>query len=448
MAITAAGVGSGLDIGNIVRQLMSIERQPLYALQRKQSEAEAKISAYGALKSAISSFQSKIGSLSTPDKFRVFSVVSSNDKALSATAGAGAAAGVYNVDVQRIAQRHKLGSATFADTATFGGNPGDALTLTVGGASSTIDLSTATTLAGIRDAINGAADNPGVTATLVNVGGGNQHLVLSANDTGYAKRVQIAYGGSLTAATFGFSTLNTDATGATLTNLTQLDAAFTVDGYAVTSASNTVSGVVDGLTLQLSGVGSSVLTVNRDDSSILQSARDFVGAYNAVIQKVDELRNGSLGNDSGLRTIVSQFQSVLNTPAIVAGSNSTLSELGIRTNAKTGELELDETRFQSALNANFDNVAAIFTDATSGYATRFDAVASRLLDTNNGLLELRIGSLNDQVHRLQNDQSDMEWRLQLREKALRSKFAALDALVGNLRSTGDFLSARLSTPAQ
>ncbi|BAN69724.1 flagellar filament capping protein FliD [endosymbiont of unidentified scaly snail isolate Monju] len=449
MPITAAGVGSGLDIENIVSQLMSIERQPLYALQRKESQVQAQISAYGALKSSISSFQDAMQALGSADKFKVFTANSSDDTVMAATADVNAATGSYEIVVQRIAQHHKLGSAAFADTATFGGNVGDSLTLTVDGASSTIDLSTASTLADIRDAINNAADNPGVTATLINVGGGNQHLVLSANDSGYAKRVQLSYGGSLSASTFGFSTLNQDASGATLTDLTQLDAAFTVDGYAVISASNKVTGVVDGLTFELKGTGSATLDVGRDTATILSSAKSFVDAYNAVVKKVEELKAGALGNDSGLRRILSQFRSVVNTPVTgLNGGNASLTELGIRTNAKTGELELDETVFQAALDADFDNVAAIFTDTTNGYAVRFDAVATGLLDAGNGLLKLRVGSLNDQIDTLQARQSNYEWRLQLREKALRSQLASLDALVGSLRSTGDFLAARLNPPTR
>ncbi len=448
MPITAAGVGSGLDIDNIVNQLMSIERQPLYELQRKESRVQAQISAYGALKSTLSSFQDAMQSLGSVDSFKVFTANSGDASVLEASADANAAAGSYVLSVQRTAQHHKLGSSAFAETATFGGTFGDSLTLTVDGVSSTVDLSTAATLGDIRDAINKAADNPGVTATLINVGGGNQHLVLSADDSGYAKRVQLSYGGSLSAATFGFSTLNQDANGAVLNDLAQLDAAFTVDGYAVTSASNKVSGVIDGLTFELKGVGSTTLDVARDTAAILDSARGFVDAYNAVVRKVGELKEGALGNDSGLRRILSQFRSVVNTPATgLNGGNASLTELGIRTNAKTGELELDETIFQAALDTDYDNVAAIFTDATNGYAVRFDNVTKGLLDANDGLLELRVGSLNDQVDSLQARQSNYEWRLELREKALRSQFASLDALIGNLRSTGDFLAARLNPPS-
>jgi flagellar hook-associated protein 2 len=441
MPITASGVGSGLDIENIVTQLMSLERRPLVKLQQKEAQAQAQISDFGALKSAVSSFKDAMGKLATVDKFKVFSAASSNEGVLTASASSTAAGGSYNLTVQRLAQNHKLGSTAFASGTTFGGTAGDSLTLTVNGASSIIDLSTATTLAGVRDAINQAADNPGVTATIIN-DGTNEHLVLTANDSGYANRVQLSYGGTITASTFGFGTLNQDASGATLSNLSQLDAAFSVDGIAVTAASNKVTGVVDGLTLDLKGVGSSTLSVTRDTQAIQDSAQAFVDAYNAVLDKVDKYKSGDIGNDSLLRGIVSRMRAVLNSPASGAtGSFTSLSELGITTNRDTGKLELDSTRFSAALNTDFGAVAQVFTESTTGYATRFTSMADSMLAAD-GVFKIRIDSLNARVKRYRDRESSIQSELVLKEKALRAKYGAMDALVGSLNATSQFLSAR------
>ena len=365
-----------------------------------------------------------------------------NRWALTATATSAAAAGSYSLDVRRLAQNHKMGSDPFASGTTFGGTAGDSLTLTVNGNSSTIDLSTAKDLAGVRDAVNAAVDNPGVTATIVN-DGTNEHLVLTSNESGYDQRVQLAYGGTITSTTYNFATSNQDSSDATLVDLTQLDAAFSVDGIAITAASNQASGVVDGLTFNLKGVGTSTLTVARDMESIQASAQEFVDAYNAVLQKVDELKSGNIGNDSTLRGIVSQFRSVLNTPASgLTGSFSSLSELGITTNRDSGELELDTANFSNALDTDFSAVSDVFTDATSGYATRFINVTDGMLATD-GLLDARVDTLNTRVRRYQDQQSSMEANLVLKEKALRAKYAALDSLIGSLNSTSAFLTANL-----
>ena len=111
MAITAAGVGSGLDIETIVSQLMTLERQPLVALQRRESDTRAQISAYGSLKSAISSFQDAMKGLSSLDAFSIFQSESSDEDVMTATASSEAAAGIGHAGTDfrlRLAQERYL----------------------------------------------------------------------------------------------------------------------------------------------------------------------------------------------------------------------------------------------------------------------------------------------------------------------------------------------------
>lgn len=448
MPITAAGVGSGIDIEGIVSQLMGLERQPLYRLQQKEAQTQTQISDYGALKGAVSSFKDAMDSLGSEQKFKIFTASSSDNGILTASADSSSAGGIYSVVVDRLAQHHKQGSGPVASGTDFGGSAGDELVLTVNGNPSHIDLSTAKDMAGVRDAINQAGDNPGVTATIVNVGNGDQHLVLTADESGYDQRIELSYGGNINAATFGFGTLNKDETGGTMSDLSKLDASLSIDGIAVTAAGNQVDGAVDGLSLKLEGVGSSTLTVERDTGAIKKSAQDFISAYNAVLKKVDQLKEGSLGNDSSLRGIVSQLRSVLNSPATgLSGSYSTLSELGILSNGKTGELELDSTTFTNALDNDFDAVASVFADPGSGYATRFINLSDELLDTN-GVLESRVESLNSRVKNYDTRQASLEANLALKEKALRARYSAMDSLVGSLNTTAAFLTSSLNALKQ
>jgi flagellar hook-associated protein 2 len=439
MAITAAGVGSGLDIESIVSQLMSLERQPLVALQRRESDTRAQISAYGTLKSAVSDFRDAMQDLSTLDAFRVFQADSSDEEVMTAAADADAANGIYNIDVTRLAQNHKMGSDAFAEGATFGGGAGDSLTLTVDGASAVIDLSGAQTLAGIRDAINSASDNPGVTATILNVGGGQQRLILTAGESGFAKRVELGFGGTLSAASFNFATTNRDSQGLALADLAELDAAFTIDGFDLTASSNNVSSVIDGLNIELQGEGSAVLDVTRDNEAIAASAQAFVDAYNKVLSTVADLRNGQLSGDSTLRSIESRMRSVLNTPPSgLTGTFGALSQLGIKTNSTSGRLELDEGDLGAALETDFAAVAQLFANDDQGYAFRFDVLAGDFL-ADDGLIDSRVDGLDSRVRRLEDSQSELERRLDLREVALRRQYAALDQLVGSLQSTNTFL---------
>jgi flagellar hook-associated protein 2 len=436
-------VGSGLDIESIVSQLMTLERQPLRSLEQRESRFQTQLSAFGQLKGALSSFQDAMKELSSLDKFRVYDSASSDEDVLTATADSSAAAGSYTLQIDRLAQNHKQATAEFADTDTFGGTAGDSLTLTVGSESLAVDLSAAQTLSEIRDAINDASDNPGVTATILNTGAGTQRLILTADESGYDNRVQVGYGGSLDSASFGLATLNQDPDGVALADLTQLDAAYSVDGIALTAASNKVADVIDGITLEFKQVGSAELNLSRDTEKITEAAKAFTDAYNELQGTFTRLRNGQLQGDSSILSIQRQLRAVINNPpAGLTGSFNALTNVGITTDAKTGELVFNESDFTTALDTDFASVSELFANDDQGYAFRFEAVADSLLETD-GLIDNREDGLNDRIDRLQAEQLDMEYQLELREKALRSQYAALDALVGRLNQTSSFLFQQL-----
>jgi len=443
MAITAAGAGSGLDIENIVRQLMTLERRPLDLLEQKEKDTQAQVSAYGTLKSAISTFQDAMKKLGTLEAFRTYATASSDEDVITATADADAAAGVYNLAVTRLAQNHKMGSEEFAETDMFGGKKNDALSLAVGAESITIDLSSGKTLAEVRDAINSAADNPGVTATILNTGDGNQRLILTADDSGFEKHIELSYGGTIKANTLGFATTNQDGQGNTLTDLADLDASYSIDGFALTSATNTIGTVIDGLSFELKGVGAANLNVSRDLETVEASAQEFVDAYNALLKTVKDLQGDELKGDSSLRGVLGQLRGVLNAGAGgLLGTFTSLSQVGIKSDAKTGEFVFNSADFKDALALDFSAVSELFANDDQGFAFRFEKLADRLLE-QDGFIDLRVDSLNDRIRRFQTDQERMEWRLEVKEKALRAQYSALDSLVGSLQATSNFLFAQL-----
>ncbi len=363
---------------------------------------------------------------------------------MTASADSDAAGGIYSLDVTRLAQNHKLGSAELSNTTTIGGGAGDELTLTVGTDSATIDLSTAQTLSELRDAINSAADNPGVTASIINVDSDNQAIVLTADESGYDDRVQLSYGGAINAATFNFSTRNEDTLGDPMVDLTQLDAAFSIDGFDIVTSSNNVSSVVDGLNIELKGVGEALLNVTRDTASIQESAQSFIDSYNNVFNTIDSLQADELSGDSTLLSVERQMRGILNSqPVGLDGSFSALSELGIKTDRETGLLTLNTSEFTEALDSDFASVAKVFANDDQGYAFRFDAMAASLLD-EDGLIDAREDGLDTRVRRLEDAQADLERRLDLREVALRRQYTALDQLVGTLQSTSSFLLQNFS----
>ncbi len=440
--LTAPGIGSGLDINGIVSQLMELERRPLQAMEQKQFKLSVQLSAYGQLKSSLSSFQSAMQQLSEADSFKKFSASSSNGELLGVQAGSDVVPGSYRVQVNRLAQVHKLGSGEFSATDTFGGNPGDALSIQVGSDASRmmqIDLSTASTLSEIRDAINGAADNPGVSATIINGNGGNQKLVITSEESGQVGAITLGYGGSLDATSFGFQTVN-DVGG----DLSLLDSELVIDGYVVNRSTNRFDDVIQGITLDLKKAEPGteiVVEIERDLNSTVRAVEDFADAYNELRAVIRGLREDQLQADSALLLMENKLRGVLNGMSD-DGVFRHLSEVGVSLQ-KDGSMTVDTTKLKNALESDTDAVAGLFSDEKSGYAIRFDQVVDNWL-VSDGLLDSRTDGINARMDRVEDQKQSMERRLEQIEARYLRQFNAMDSLVTQLNGMSAYLSQQLA----
>jgi len=244
-------------------------------------------------------------------------------------------------------------------------------------ASGTITLDTKDqTLQGIRDAINKA--NIGVTATIVSDGGDNPyHLVVTSNKTGAKSSMKIAVDGADGGpANAGIaSLLGYDPNGAQ--NMTQTsgaqDTKLTMNGIAVTSASTTVTDVVQGVSMNLSATGTTTLTVGQDTSTVTTAINGFVKAYNDLNSTIDKLTaydattkmGGVLQGDSAVRAIQSQLRRALGTPVEGLNSNmKNLTQVGVSF-SQDGSLKVDTTKLNNAISTNFSDIAGLFAAAGS-----------------------------------------------------------------------------------
>lgn len=193
--ISSPGIGSGLDINALVSQLVAAEGEPkTFRLARQEASAQAQISAFGSLKSALSSFGDHVDSLSKLATFQTRSATSNDLTLFNATSTSSASIASYSIEVVNLAASHKLVSKGFTDTATVVGS--GAITITSGGNASTIAVSpSANTLADIRDAINVASQDTKVSATIIaaddGVGGTVSKLLLTSNETGTANKITV-----------------------------------------------------------------------------------------------------------------------------------------------------------------------------------------------------------------------------------------------------------------
>jgi len=434
--ISATGIGSGLDVGAIVDQLMAIERRPLDQLEAGKQDLQTQLSTLGQLKSSLATFQSALSDLKTLDAFEVYQAESSDETAFTVTANSDAAIGFSDIEVIRLAEAHKMGSLAIADTDTTTlGRAGNQITLTVGGNAFTVNAG-AMTLSGIRDAINDAPDNSGVSASIISENDGSHHLVLSAIETGNDNAMTLSVTGRLTS----------DLDLADINDPTQLDSELLVDGlYTITRSSNSIDDAISGLTLNLVGetTAAAQLTVSRDIDSVKESAQTFVDAFNELRTTMKNMSGGDSALDSTLRSIESRMRSVFNTPpGGLNGSFNYLTEVGVSF-LRDGSLSLDSADLEAAIAGNFADVAELFAHDDQGYLFRLDGVIDNFV-AFNGQLDTREDSLNSRINATDDRIFEMEFRLGLREKTLLDQFNALDTLMGTLQGTSDFLTQQLA----
>ncbi|MEW6369337.1 MAG: flagellar filament capping protein FliD [Pseudomonadota bacterium] len=444
MAISAAGMLSGLDVDGLVTSLMSIERQPLYNLQSKQSSFNSKLSAFGTLKSAVSAFQTAVKNVSA-DALSALTATSSKSETIgvSVAKASSASAGSYSIEVSKLAQSDKLVSSGVATGTTFSA-ANSSMAISVNGKTTTLTL-TDTTLSGLSSAINKA--NAGVTATILN-DGTSDRLVITGNETGDKNAVTIAATGSL--AQF-------DTTGGSMTkSQSAQNAELTIDGIAVSKPSNTVTDAIKGVTLNLNqtNVGSPVkVSLAKDLTAVTNQVTAFVDAYNTLATAVNKQTafnattktSAVLNGDASARSILTNIRAELGKAVTDSTGLKTLSDIGIAFQ-RDGTLKLEKPdKLKSALETNFAAVSSLFS-GTDGVATRLTKVTEEMLGSK-GLFKTRTDGLNASIESMNDSMDRMELQLAQTEKRYRAQFTALDTMMTNMQSMSSYMTQQLAAIA-
>lgn len=388
--ITATGLGSGLDVNKLVSQLVASERAVSdLQLNRQEANLTSKFSALGALKGSLGGFKSAVSGLNALSSFNLKAATSSDNSIFTATASADALPSNYSIAVSQLATSHSLASSSFVDsnetaigTGTItirrgttdyveGTDTYNSFTLNQESTAANIVIdSSNNTLEGVMAAINDA--DIGIGASIINDGSGFR-LLLSSETTGAENSLEISVTDNDSNDT-DVSGLSRLAFNAAATNLEQtstaVDANFSINGLAVSSASNVVSSAIPGVSLSLKQISVSAIELNveANTSSVLSGMNSFIAGYNSYISTANALSNYDQENDVAaallgdftLRSISGQIENVVrNSVAGLAGSITNLSELGVTTSA-SGTLLLDSDKFTAALSDNPKQVSQMF----------------------------------------------------------------------------------------
>ncbi len=389
MPISSAGLGSGLDVNGLVTQLMQLERRPIAALQARRTGEQAKLSAFGKVTSAVSALESALAKLSSESSLRKPAAASSDATVATASAASNASAGAYAIQVQSLAQQHKLATGAFsAATETLGsgtltieyGTYADGIfTPAAGKTPDSIAIDSVTgTLSGIRDALNAAGI--GVSASIIHDGTGYR-LALASRESGAGNslRITVSDDDGNSTDTNGLSRLAFDpaASAGSGRNLTETvaakDALVTVDGISISNPSNVFQRAIEGVTLTVSKVGSTSLTVAQDAAGTRTAIESFVTAYNDLNKTLRTLtdydaeakRGGALLGDGAVRNLQSNLRSALaSSISGLPGGVATLSDIGVSF-ASDGSLAVNGTKLDRALAENFSGVVGLLAAAGS-----------------------------------------------------------------------------------
>ena len=389
--VQSLGAGSGIDTKNLVKQLVEIERSaPQQRIDTKRELRETQISDFGKIKSALSTFQASAAALIKPEGLFSKSASFTDSNVIVPTSlDTKVAPGTYKFTVDTLAQSQTLASGEYTSvddavgtgTITFNFGEWDGTTFNANGGSpakSIVIDSSNNSLKGLKEAINNA--KMGVTASIVNNGSG---YVLSINaQAGLNNQLKIDVDEGATAPE------NTDATGLSrfaydaaipgFTTQKQIgtDANLTVNGLSVTRSSNTITDLVEGLTLDLlkSAPGETVsITVSDDKTFAKQTTRDFVDAYNALLTELEPVigfdkendKRGSLSNDALAKSIVGQMRNIFASGVPGMSENAVftaLTNLGIRTELD-GTLTIKDEEFDKAFSERFEDIQKMLAPA-------------------------------------------------------------------------------------
>lgn len=474
MAISSLGAGSGLDLNSLLTSLMQVEQQPLTAIQTKEASYQARISSLGTLKGGLSALQTAAQSFipaigqTAAAKYATFSASVADATIASASASTGAVASTYSLEVTALAQGHRLtspdntnvvGKAAVTAGLLAGGTLKielGALTGTAGAyafapdTTRTLDVTIAanSTLEQVRDAINTAATDGRVSATIVTGTNGPQ-LVLNSGKTGTANVMQLSgLGGfDFSPAISGSGNFSQAAANG---GQAASDAAFKLNGIAATSSTNTVTGVLDGVSLTLSKTNTgnpTVLTVTKDSTSSLTSAiNSFVKIYNDTAASMKNLgyydastkKAGALQGDSTLRGAQSQVRTLLQTKAGGTSAYQTLYDIGI-TLQTDGTLKLDTTKLNAAVAADYAGVTNLVSTVGNAYKVGLEGVVG-----TTGNITAATDSATRTIKDLGKRYDTLSARLVQIEANYRKQFSSLDTLISSMNKTSAYLTQQLA----
>lgn len=445
--LSALGVGAGIDQKAIVEALVEAERAPQQAsLDRMIGRSEVRVSAFGVVKSTLELVRDQFRKLNDVSDLKAFSTETSDATAITATGSSTAISGTFQVAVSQLANRDSYTYDGFdSKTETLNGGSDVTVTINKGGVSTDVTVSSAT-LTSLVESINDS--NLGITANIIDTGQASGRYVLSL--------------GGETGADNAFTVSSSILTNQ-VQQTTAQNANLSVNGVAITSASNSVSTALTGITLNLKKTfASETVSVVRDTSTVKTEIKNLIGVYNEA-QKIfnslkagndpDDNLVGALATDSIFRSVQTSFRNTFTAQSSTGSGNINYwADLGVRLQ-RDGTLSLDEARLDTVLGTSFDDVVTALTadtenqtdigDASRGLAGDMSAMI-RNLTKATGPIDNAITNSSQNLSDYEVRLEELDARMERIKERYTQQFSAMQSIVDSFNATGQYLKNNLA----
>lgn len=466
--ISFGGLATGLPTEDLVTSLMAIERRPLDRLEADKEYETIRLQAYEQFDAKLEDLRSAAGDLNITSDVQTTGVRLSSEDSISATSS-GAREGSYDVAVAQLAQVQKTVSTGYSSEtdSVFGTGA-----FAIDNIAIVIDESN-NSLQGIMEAINNTSEKTGVSASIINDGSDsdNYHLVLTGKDA---------------STNFSLSIALDDADNNPIDFLasnvrTAQQAIAYVDGIEVVSNTNSLSGVIAGVTINLNDESeiitpaangnpavyeTTTLNVEADTESLKEKISTFVTSYNAVmdwissgyeaiIETADETSDSAddseeqslsdyLRGDATINDIKRSLQSVLSDSVGSSGSLQILSEIGISTQSD-GTLHINNGKLDATLDTKFDDVVKLLAgeSGNEGVMKKFNSYLVQTTSATEGMYADKRDRYDSAIRRLDIQISQKEPLIAKIEERIRAQFNAMELLVSNMNAQSDYLTQQM-----
>lgn len=440
--IKMPGSTSGLFDPKVVEQLIEVEKLPIEAAKRRKEKVVDEKKEFDQIQGMLSGLDTSLNKLKTKTDFYKMKVESSNPDILDGTVANYAMPGSYEFEVRGMAKSDKKLAYGFPDKDQTPVGFGYMYIEREDQEGFDVVIDPGSTLQDVATKIN--EQDAGVKAMVINTKykPDPYRLLVVSEKSGQEAKISIDEDTT-------YLEFKEQVTGR------NLDVLF--EDVPVTDETNTLKELVDGIVFNVkrSEPGTRVqVNVTYDVDATAENIKGFVDKYNEVSEFINKQfvvdpeskRAGVLSGDASIKTILRQLQGAMAGATNTGGKYSTLADIGITTDPKTGKLNLDESKVKQALSEDYDSVARLFIRSrdSEGVAERLAQQIRGFRDPVTGTLKARTRGLETLIQNADKDIMRKEDTMKQKEESIKRRFTNLESNLSGLKAQKDFLTAKMA----